>query len=203
MNGFERRRQQKMNQIRQAAFSLFSKYGIQKVSIQDIAKKANVSQVTIYNYFGSKDELLLDALKEYFEEQLSTFEKIKNSSIPFTDKIKKIFAMKLEATQAISSELMESLFTESGPIADLIQYYTSEKTVPQFMEFLDQGKELGVISNEVSIDTILLFLDSMTLAIKRHPQLLSTDEKMEKTTKEILHFFFYGMVVPEKEQKKD
>ncbi|TDL80905.1 TetR/AcrR family transcriptional regulator [Peribacillus frigoritolerans] len=50
MNGFERRKQIKMEQIQKAAFQLFSQYGINKVNIQEIAAAANVSQVTIYNY---------------------------------------------------------------------------------------------------------------------------------------------------------
>ena len=58
MDGFEKRREQKKKDILKAALSLFQQYGVQKVTISEIAKKANVSQVTIYNYFESKDNLL-------------------------------------------------------------------------------------------------------------------------------------------------
>ena len=34
-----------------------------RIRITDIAKEANVSQVTIYNYFGSKEALLKEVLK--------------------------------------------------------------------------------------------------------------------------------------------
>ena len=194
MNGFERRRQQKMEQIRQAAFLLFSKFGIQKVSIQDIAKKANVSQVTIYNYFGSKDELLLQSLKEYLEGQFGSFISIKESPLPFEEKIQKIFELKLEASNTFSAELMESLFVESGPIADLIRYYSEEKMIPPLMDLLDEGRDLGIITKSISTETLLFLLNSMTAAINQHPQLIATDERMKQTSQEMIHFFFYGVM---------
>jgi AcrR family transcriptional regulator len=53
MNGFERRKKRKRENICRAAFELFCTLGMQKTKIAQIAKKADVSQVTIYNYFGS------------------------------------------------------------------------------------------------------------------------------------------------------
>ncbi len=49
MNGFEKRKERKKDSIRQAALELFRSLGFRKVSIAEIARKAGVSQVTIYN----------------------------------------------------------------------------------------------------------------------------------------------------------
>ncbi|RDI47948.1 TetR/AcrR family transcriptional regulator [Falsibacillus pallidus] len=194
MNGFEKRRLQKMQQIKQTAFSLFSKFGVQKVSIQDIAKKANVSQVTIYNYFGSKDELLIESLKEYLEEQLSLFLEVVESKRPFTDKIQQLFEMKIDTAKSFSPALVESLFMESGPTAELIQYYSEEKMFPQLMRLLDEGREQGIITKTISTETLLFLLNSMTAAVQQHPQLFSTEEKTKEISMEMLHFFFYGVM---------
>ena len=48
MDGFERRKEQKKEDIRRAALALFQSYGFKKVSIDEIARKAGVSQVTIF-----------------------------------------------------------------------------------------------------------------------------------------------------------
>ena len=53
-NGFERRKERKKTDILQASLNLFIKYGTKKVAISEIAQKAQVSQVTIYNYFENK-----------------------------------------------------------------------------------------------------------------------------------------------------
>ncbi len=56
MNGFQRRRELK----RRASFcglrAVFTR-GIKDASIAEIAKKAEVSQVSIYNFFESKENL--------------------------------------------------------------------------------------------------------------------------------------------------
>ncbi|WP_326938278.1 TetR/AcrR family transcriptional regulator [Alkalihalobacillus alcalophilus] len=87
MNGFERRKEQKKKNILEASLALFKEYGIQKVSIAEIAQKANVSQVTIYNYFESKDNLVQHVFKYYvdlvWEEQKALFD----LDLPFKEKL--------------------------------------------------------------------------------------------------------------------
>ncbi len=62
MNGFERRRELKKKSILQAAYDLFSARGIKDVGIAEIAQKAAVSQVSIYNFFDSKENLVRQAM---------------------------------------------------------------------------------------------------------------------------------------------
>ena len=48
----------KKEQIIEAARELFSSYGYKKVSMDEIAKKSNVTKKTIYTYFKDKGELI-------------------------------------------------------------------------------------------------------------------------------------------------
>lgn len=54
MNGFAKRTQTKKQAILEATTKILLEKGYSYLKIEDVAKKANVSQVTIYNYFGSK-----------------------------------------------------------------------------------------------------------------------------------------------------
>lgn len=60
--------------ILKAAESIFAKKGFQTATISDIAKKAKVSEATIYEYFTSKEELLFaipaQTIKEYHEKNI-------------------------------------------------------------------------------------------------------------------------------------
>ena len=49
----------KVSQIMLAAKDLFWKFGIRKVSIEEICSKANVSKVTFYKYFENKIDLAI------------------------------------------------------------------------------------------------------------------------------------------------
>lgn len=58
--------------ILKAAEGIFAEKGFQSATISDIAKKAKVSEATIYEYFSSKEELLFaipaQRIKEYHEK---------------------------------------------------------------------------------------------------------------------------------------
>lgn len=192
MNGFERRKQMKMNGIKDTAFELFTRFGFQKVSIQDIAKKANVSQVTIYNYFGSKDDLLLHVLESYMNEKLQEFLEIKESSLPYREKIEAMIKNKLESTESFSPEFLQSLLVEEGPVAELLQDFAMNKSIPLLYEFLAEGKQNGEISETLSLDTLILLMNTVLESVRKNVQLFDTEEKKQQYIKEIHHFFFYG-----------
>jgi len=58
--------------ILRAAQHIFAKKGFQTATVADIAKKARVSEATIYEYFSSKEELLFsipaETIREYHEK---------------------------------------------------------------------------------------------------------------------------------------
>lgn len=45
-----------------AAEASFSKYGVLKTTVEDVASAANVSRATVYRYFSDRDELILGVL---------------------------------------------------------------------------------------------------------------------------------------------
>ena len=190
MNGFERRRLQKMEQIRLAAFSLFTKYGIHKVNIHEIAKKANVSQVTIYNYFGSKDELVYDVLKGYFEKQIHSFHQLIHSDLSFQDKLFKSIELKLSFTNELSPEVLETILSENRQIANLFEQYANKKMMTLLITLIEDGRKSGDISESLSVETILFTLQAMIDGLQKHNKILDKDSLMN----EVVHFFFYGIV---------
>lgn len=58
----ERRAAARKSQIINAAARLFSEKGFHRTTTRDIAEAADVSEGTLYNYFESKDDLLLDIM---------------------------------------------------------------------------------------------------------------------------------------------
>jgi AcrR family transcriptional regulator len=67
----ERKKQRTRQQISETARRLFSERGFEQVSIAEIAREAEVSEQTVFNYFPSKEDLVFSGL-EAFEDQLLT-----------------------------------------------------------------------------------------------------------------------------------
>ena len=68
----------KIEQVFEAAFQLFTRHGYQKVSVNEIAQQAGVSPATIYNYFGTKDQLYIDMIMNWMDKQLAKYDRILN-----------------------------------------------------------------------------------------------------------------------------
>lgn len=66
---------QRKERIIETAFHLFCRHGIDKVTIADIAKNAQVGEATIYRYFTSKPMLVFHTLNILWEEISGEIEK--------------------------------------------------------------------------------------------------------------------------------
>ena len=104
MDGFERRKEQKKESIRRAALELFQIYGFRKVSMNDIARRAGVSQVTIYNHFGSKETLTRDVMKWYILTLVEKYKGTIEKEIPFREKLEYIVFDKSEIASQFQGE---------------------------------------------------------------------------------------------------
>jgi AcrR family transcriptional regulator len=56
----ERKKQRTRSQIAAAAAELFAVRGYERVTVADVARAADVSEQTVYNYFPAKENLVLD-----------------------------------------------------------------------------------------------------------------------------------------------
>jgi AcrR family transcriptional regulator len=65
----ERKKQRTRQLLSETARRLFSERGFEQVSVAQIAREADVSEQTVFNYFPSKEDLVYSGL-ETFEDQL-------------------------------------------------------------------------------------------------------------------------------------
>lgn len=191
MDGFERRTERKKENILKTAFELFSTYGVQRVSIAEIAKKAKVSQVTIYNYFGSKDELLKDAILSLLNKRLQEDMEVIESDLPFPKKIETFISERTSELSAMNPDFLKTMKSEDPTIRQIAEYFTNNKYIPLILKLIEKGREEGYIQHNISNEAILIYIN-MFREGKRSDSLL--DLKYSRDLfKELVTLFFYGI----------
>ena len=138
---FEEIRVSKKALIMDAAMELFANEGYHPSSISKIAKKAGISKGLLYNYFESKEDLLLTIMINGLEEMMAVFDPNNDGVLTeeeLSNFISDIFTMLKEKQaywklyyavffQPKVSELLESKFVElyTKMMKMLVDYYQS------------------------------------------------------------------------------
>lgn len=160
MNGFEKRREGKKSAILAAACELFNQNGIDAVRITDIARKACVSKVSIYNYFGGKEGLVRQVFCAVKDKELLNFSRIVGSDLSFKEKFEMYYRSKIIVANELHESLLDHKILSSPQMQQFIDTYFETKGKPLLIEFIEQGKREGDIDRELSTESILLYLES-------------------------------------------
>ncbi|TDL50341.1 TetR/AcrR family transcriptional regulator [Paenibacillus dendritiformis] len=193
MNGYERRKQKKIEQIYSIAFQLFSKYGFQKVSVNEIAQKAKVSPATIYNYFGTKEQLYADMLMNWLDKQLEQYERILDSELSFPEKTKEIMLLEAQNLKILSDEFPKVPPSEASGLAEVMEGYNGQKVMRFFMKFVAMGKQEGYIHRDQTEEVTMLYFTMYKNALGRYWE-AADQERLTRSIDQFIELFFYGLV---------
>jgi len=79
--------EERISQIVNAAEDVFTKKGFNEARMDDIAEETGLSKGTLYNYFKSKDDLIIAILDRIFQREFKAFEQADVSSMNASDTI--------------------------------------------------------------------------------------------------------------------
>lgn len=192
MDGFAKRREKKKESIRLAAQQLFMERGFRAVSVAEIAAKAGVSQVSIYNYFGSKEKLASYVIDYYMDEQFQVFIDVIESPQPFLVKLEKAFFQSAKAYETMHMEFVDTFISSDPEIANLLADY-EEKLFPYMMKFIEQGWKEGYFNKNLSRETLLFYFNLFSSHAMQQLGKMPKGKKKHQVYNELLSIFFYGV----------
>lgn len=192
MNGFEKRANLIKEKIINTTLEMIKTCDPKKIRIADIAKKANVSQVTIYNYFGNKEGLIHGVARYSIDKAVSDFEGYMNGNFSIKEKIEQMILHEKKSYHTLPMSIINQLYYEDQEITDYLEKLYQDKVLPPLIQLLEDGKESGEISSKVSTDSFLAFLN---MYMKQSKELLEMAEKSGNMDfiDGISHLFFYGI----------
>lgn len=172
---------------------LFMRYGIKRVTVEEICETAGVSKMTFYKHFKNKIDLALFILNKEFEEGLNRYKRIMARDVPYSEKAKEIIKLKLESSEDIGEEILKDLMASSIPeVAEMMQKIT-KANFKLFLDDMIAAQNKGEIRKEINPHFIIAMLGKMQeMAADDH--VLNMYESPQALTSEIINFFFYGIL---------
>ena len=185
----------KRQQILKAAVALFGRsHDVKKVSVEDIAAEARVSPTTIYNYFGTRDALVIDTAKALMREILKMSLGVLRSDLPFPEKLKAIIAGKMDLAGQYSKEVLGKLLGDGKSTAVFGRELYETEVKPLWLEFIASGKKEGYIDPSVDDEALLVYLDMLRAGVAAKPELTANYQENMPLLLKISRLMFFGFI---------
>lgn len=193
MNGYEKRAQLKKDKIMRATLELLKTSDSQTIRIADIASAAGVSQVTIYNYFGSKEVLVREVYIAYIRNTITEFETFLQAEHTLKEKIAYILFQKKESSRTFGLQMMSQVLKDDPVLAKFITDEYMKKGIPLVVKLIEDGKKSGEISAAISTNTIIMYMQMMANQADTFVNYARQHGNMDILIEEMVHLFFYGL----------
>jgi|SRR5690606_29676907 AcrR family transcriptional regulator len=138
----------------QLSRSLFSKYGIKSISMDEISREAGISKKTLYQFFTSKEELVDKLITQFITEHLALLEECNNNSGNAVE----IISKRVKGPYSLLTEFSLTFYF------DLRKYFPMswKRVVEHFRSDvqkairvnIEKGMEEGLYRNDLNIDFI-------------------------------------------------
>lgn len=175
----EWRRQRLRRSIIEAAERVIARKEYSRVTMDDVAREAEISKATLYNYFRSKRELTLEILAHFFEEINEGGREIASLPVSASEKLKRGIRFYLQfnldkeniarmlITDRSFFERMKILvIPEKKPASDLDRRFITKmkakrkEILDRVSGFLKEGVATGEF-REIDIPAAVIFLESV------------------------------------------
>jgi AcrR family transcriptional regulator len=191
----ENMKQEKAESILNTAKKMFARYGLQKTTLDEIARMARVAKATIYNYFGSKDRVYLEVLRREANEIVKKISFSVDQEVLPGDKViafaRAKFRYMREAINILNLERegIEKLL----PGAESIRSELFEREVNIIRSILEEGIEKGIFR----LSNVSLTASAIGHALRGFEfnwLVQESEERIDCYLDELMNIAFYGLM---------
>jgi len=189
---------QKGAEILRAAEHIFAKKGFQAATISDIAKRAKVSEVTIYEYFSSKEELLFsipaEIIQNYHEKNREILRYIQGAANKLRFLIKRHLGLYAENPDYANVVML--ILKGNRNFLKTDAYRIVQSSARNYIQVLEEG----IQNNEFRTDLQPYIVRAMIWGTIEHSvtrkSLTGKPQDLLALADEIFHTIFKGIASP-------
>jgi AcrR family transcriptional regulator len=170
MNGYERRTQEKKNQVLEATFHLMNTdAGIENITMDDIAKNANVGKTSIFKYFESKENLIHEVFKYFLNNIGETAKELMAENRPFEETIIAMSLNKINHLEKINKQFYLDLMdfvTKKGDdgVSLMMKQYVKE-SYNIMLDLFHRGRKEGKVDLKYSDEFLMVYFQALVEGI--------------------------------------
>lgn len=174
-----------------AAQDLFFRFGLHKVSVDEICTKAKVSKMTFYKEFENKSQLALVVYEFYNANAARDTQQLLDLPIDFLEMVERLILLKQKYSKQMGATFIKDIMAEREIFSQLMEK-SFKKQKQLRLKILQRGKKEGYIRPEVDGDLFELLLQNFSNLLQQH-NFLEKYPDIEKLSRLGTELFFYGL----------
>lgn len=145
----ERKKARTRRVIADAAARLFAEHGYEHVAVSDVAREAEVSEQTVYNYFQTKEQLVTD-LDQHFQDELGRLIRTRTSGTSPVGAIRELVLDAIEGIRRIPAEQWRGELGYLAAISPTVRRLALEMSDRQANALAIAIRETSTITPEIA-----------------------------------------------------
>lgn len=187
--------------IRAAARKVFYAKGFFPASVEEIAEKAGVSRATVYLYYRSKDEMLLDLMRQDLEYQLEIYAELVTVKRIGLASVRK-WLMRLRGEQEERRNSLNLFWAGANLLTDMLDpVYRHHDNIVATLGRRFPGFDLDALPRDereqqrIKCYMMLFMIEGTTVQITEGGPGPSVKMAIDQLARSLLHFLQHGEVM--------
>lgn len=184
--------EEQYNKILDCFISALKKNGLKATTMDSIASSLQMSKRTLYEIFGTKDDMFRDAHVYFHKKMKENLTKIFNDSSNVMEAIIRCFLFNRDVMSSLSPEFMRDI-EEFASHENILTPTTRRKHYQNLYDVLQSGVEQGYFREDVNLAIQCRMLIIQMEALKRTEELFPEDISLLEVYDTIIIGFLRGI----------
>jgi AcrR family transcriptional regulator len=184
------------HQILTKAESLFMRYGIKSVTMDDLAREMGMSKKTLYQYVSNKADLIENIFQLKIEEEQKMMAQYKAESTDAIDEILKIARHVIRELRQFSPSVMYDLQKYYRPTYRQMEAFHTRHIIKMIRENIERGMKEGVYRSNLSPDILSKLYVAKSSLVADQELFPLQQYNIEQLFKEHIIYHIYGVASP-------
>jgi AcrR family transcriptional regulator len=145
---------EKLNNIIKEVGSLYLKYGIKSVTMDDVARHLGISKKTLYTYVKDKNELVRLTVEAQIAEHETLYEQMDSANVKALDEVYTVFIKVGQVFQELNPSYQYDLHKYYPQLCKEFMGFKKKQLFNSIKANLLKGIKEGVYRKEINVDII-------------------------------------------------
>ena len=173
--------------------SLFMRYGIKSVTMDDIARELGISKKTLYQFVDNKQDLIEQIFEKHIGEELLIIQQIKEEAKDSIDEMLKIARYVLKMVKKVSPTVMYDLEKYYRKTYMQMKELHSRHIFSYILDNIKRGMEKGIYRKDIKPELIAKIYVSNTSNIHGSELFPMTNDEIQAMIREYAIYHIHGI----------